>query len=267
MKMEKYMPEFERVNYHGHCDRCRHAMGDARDYAGEAIKKGLVRMGFSDHLPFPDNRFGLRMPFEELEEYLEEIADLKGEMRDSLDILCGFEGEYIREDRKYYEWLLHHKKCDYLLLGQHFYEVKSGQLINVYQIENTEQYEEYSTNVVEAMKTGYFRYAAHPDIIFLNNFAWDIHCERACDILIEGALKYHFALEYNANGFRRKKQVFVDGERYPYPHDKFWDRVADTEIEVYVGSDCHEPCQVYDTAVIMSYENLKKKGIIVRTDW
>lgn len=261
------MEELERVNYHCHCNRCRHAKDPAQVYAEEATKKGLKRLGFSDHLPYPDDRFGLRMPYSELEDYLEEIAELKRHYSGKMDIFCGFEGEYIREDQNYYEWLLGRDKIDYLLLGQHFYETDQGELINIYQMESTKQYEIYSRNVVEAMRTGYFRYVAHPDIIFLNNFAWDIHCERACDIIIEGAIKYKFALEYNANGFRRKKQVFVDGERYQYPHEKFWDKVKGTDITVYVGSDCHEPWQVYDDTVVMAYELLRKKGIAVRTDW
>ena len=265
--MEKTEKTFERVNYHCHCDRCRHAKDPAKAYAEEAVKKGLKRLGFSDHMPFPDDRFGLRMPYGELEDYLEEIAGLKKQYMDKMDIYCGFEGEYVREDRNYYEWLLNHEKVDYLLLGQHFYETEQGELINVYRIEDTTQYEIYAENVVEAMKTGYFRYAAHPDIIFLNNFAWDVHCEKACDIMVDGAVKYGFALEYNANGFRRKKQMFVDGERYQYPHEKFWDKVKGTGIDVYVGSDCHESLQVYDEIVEMAYERLREKGIPVRTDW
>lgn len=257
----------ERVNYHGHCERCRHARGPAGDYAEEAVRKGLVRLGFSDHLPFPDDRFGLRMPFAELEDYLQEVGDLKVRLQGKLDIRCGFEGEYVRGEWKYYEWLLAHEKCEYLLLGQHFYETGQGDLVNVYQIKDTAQYEQYAAHVAEAMGTGYFRYVAHPDLIFLNNLGWDAHCERACDVIIEGALKYNCPLEYNANGFRRQKQVFLDGERYPYPHERFWDKVAGTGIGVYVGSDCHDPCQVYDDIVVMAYGKLEEKGIVARTDW
>lgn len=257
----------ERVNYHGHCNRCRHANGAAGEYALEAIEKGVVRLGFSDHMPFPDDRFGLRMPYAELQLYLEEIAALKETLKGQLNILCGLEGEFVRKDWKYYESLLANDKCDYLLLGQHFYETAQGEQFNVYNLKDTRQYVAYSENVVEAMKTGYFRYLAHPDVIFINDLAWDIHCERACDILINGALKYHFPLEYNANGLRRGKQMFVDGERYPYPHERFWDKVKNTEIDVYVGSDCHDPAQVYDDFVVMAYEKLDGMGIRVQTGW
>lgn len=259
--------ELERVNYHGHCERCRHARGPARSYVEEARRKGLVRLGISDHMPFADDRFGLRMPYVEMEDYLQEVSALKEEMRGKLEIFCGFEGEYFKEDHKYYEWLLSNRKCEYLLLGQHFFPSSQGELVNAYQIGDTALYEDYSRSVVEAMQTGYFRYAAHPDLIFINDFAWDIHCERACDILIEGAVRYHFPLEYNANGFRRKKQPYAGGERYPYPHERFWEKVKTAGVDVYVGSDCHEPEQVYDDVVVMAYERLEKMGISPRTDW
>lgn len=258
---------FERVNYHGHCEHCRHARGPARAYVEEAVRKGLVRLGFSDHMPWPDDRFGLRMPYAELEAYMEEIRQLKEEFADRLQILCGFEGEYVRKDRDYLERLLSHPGCEYLLLGQHFYETRQGELINVYDIRDTAQYEDYAENLVEAMKTGYFRYVAHPDLIFLNDLAMDSHCERACHIIIEGAARYGTALEYNANGFRRGLHSFVDGERYQYPLEKFWDQVRGAGVEVYVGSDCHEPAQVYDEIVELAYEKLRKKGIAARTDW
>lgn len=255
-----------RVNYHGHCSHCRHAMGSAREYAEEAQKKGLVRYGFSDHMPYPDNRADLRMPYAELEEYLNEIWELKREFAPQLTILCGLEGEYMEDVREYYESLLAGGKCEYLLLGQHFYKGSDGKMVNVYQMDSTVRYEEYSRFVVDAMRTGYFRYLAHPDLFFINNFPWDDHCERACDILIDGAVKYGFALEYNANGLRRGRQPFVDGERCPYPHDRLWEKVKETRIPVYVGSDCHVPGQVYDDAVLAAYERLREIGIIPQTE-
>lgn len=259
--------EYERVNYHTHCERCRHASGTVEDYAQEAIRRKLVRLGFSDHLPFPDDRFGLHMPYAEFEDYLQDVSGLKKKFSGKLEIFCGFEGEYIREERHFYENLLENERCDYLILGQHFLQTKQGKLISAYFLEDTMQYEEYSLNVVEAMKTGYFRYAAHPDLPFLSDHAWDIHCDRACDILIDGAVKYGFPLEYNANGLRRNKRMYVDGERYPYPHDGLWDRVRNTEIKVYVGSDCHQPEHLYDEFVVLAYEMLKERGISVAIDW
>ena len=265
--MAKTIQQIQRVNYHTHCERCRHAKGRAEEYVKEAIRAGVSKLGFSDHMPFYDDRFGLRMPYAELDDYLREITELRRACREKLMIFRGFEGEYVREDNAFYEKLLSREDCDYLLLGQHFYEKAEGELVNVYQLDSTEDYEIYGRNIVEAMRTGYFRYAAHPDLILLNDFPWDIHCERACDSIVEGAVRYGFALEYNANGFRRGKKQYSDGERCPYPHDRFWEKVKEAGISVYVGSDCHEPGQVYDITVETAYGKLQEMGIAVRTDW
>lgn len=255
-----------RVNYHTHCQRCRHAAGTAAAYTKEAVKKKLTKLGFSDHLPFPDDRFGLRMPYAEQNAYLQEVTDLKEQYKEKIEIFCGFEGEYFKKDWKYYEALLRHEQCDYLILGQHFFETAGGSIINTYDITDTSLYEDYSRHVVEAMKTGYFRYAAHPDLIFLNPFVWDRHCDKACDILIDGAVKYDFALEYNANGLRRGQQSFPDGTRYPYPHGRFWEKVKGTAIKVYIGSDCHNPKNLWDGYVQKAYAHLEQYGLSVQTD-
>lgn len=259
--------ERKRVNYHTHCCRCRHAHGKVSEYAEEAVRKGLAVLGFSDHLPFPDNHYGgRRMPYSELEDYLEEITLLKENLKDRIHILRGFEGEYIRSQEKYYEWLLNHDKCDYLILGQHFFENENEHFLDTYNLDDTQQYEIYAKSIIEGMRSGYFLYACHPDLFFLNNHPWDIHCDRACDIIINGALKYNFALEYNANGPRQGKRLYTDGERDMYPYPGFWNKAEGTGIRVYVGSDCHEPESVYDSYVESAYADLKKRNIPVSTD-
>ena len=63
-------------NFHTHTVRCKHAIGTERDYTETAVSKGLNILGFSDHGPFPDKDYGLRMQFEELPDYLEAIRSI-----------------------------------------------------------------------------------------------------------------------------------------------------------------------------------------------
>ena len=44
-------------NYHTHTFRCGHAAGTEREYIETALKNGILRMGFSDHIAFvfPDD--------------------------------------------------------------------------------------------------------------------------------------------------------------------------------------------------------------------
>lgn len=255
-----------RVNYHTHTAYCGHAQGSVADYTREALDKGLEKLGFSDHLPFPGNPYGSRMPFSDLDAYVEDVrkqADLyKGEM----EIRCGFEGEYVRGKESYYEKLLTSHKSDYFLLGQHFFLDRNGVMHNTYELAGTEEYLLYVDSVLEGMDTGYFTAVAHPDLIFFNAFAWDENCDRACDRLVEMAVKKNLLLEYNANGYRRGICHFPDGDRYQYPHEKLWKRVAEAGVRVVIGSDCHQPELMYDEAVVKAYQDAKERGLNVVTD-
>ncbi|MDE6281143.1 MAG: PHP domain-containing protein, partial [Oscillospiraceae bacterium] len=65
-----------KANYHTHTERCRHAQGTERDYVQEALTAGVSILGFSDHAPFPDHDFGLRMLYEELPAYIAAVDQL-----------------------------------------------------------------------------------------------------------------------------------------------------------------------------------------------
>lgn len=80
---------------------------------------------------------------------------------------------------------------------------RNGKMKNIYEIENTLDFIDYANSIVSAMDSGFFKIVAHPDIFFVNDFLWDENCEKACDIIINGALERDFLLEFNANGLRR----------------------------------------------------------------
>ena len=67
----------KKTNYHTHTKRCMHANGTDADYVKAALDAGLDVLGFSDHGPFPDNRFDFRMPYADLDEYLTCIDALR----------------------------------------------------------------------------------------------------------------------------------------------------------------------------------------------
>lgn len=250
-----------RTNYHTHTQRCLHAQGTEEDYIRAAVTGGLSVLGFSDHAPFPDHDFGLRMPYSELEEYLRSIDTLTAKYSADIILYKGLEIEYLPEYCDYYEQLLTEKGLDYLLLGEHFYHERPGGIRNITQATDTLTYIDYACAVADAMKTGFFKAVAHPDIFAMNKFAWDANCIRATEIIIDAALMTGTMLEFNANGFRRGIHSYPDGDRYMYPHRAFWTKVAETDIRVIVGSDCHNPSQVWDDATDNAYACLKEYGI------
>ena len=178
-----------KANYHTHTQRCRHAQGTERDYVLEAIKAGVSVLGFSDHAPFPDYDYGLRMPYTELGDYIAAVDRLTQEYRSAITLYKGVEIEYLPKYHPYYEELLTQRKLDYLILGEHFYSDAHGELHNIYYSQSTEDYVAYALAIAAALKTGYFRIAAHPDLFALGQFAWDRNCDQASEIIIEAALR------------------------------------------------------------------------------
>lgn len=249
------------TNFHTHCNRCLHAYGTEEDYVQEAIRKGVDQLGFSDHGPFPDHDFGFRMPYDELDAYLAELDRLKESYKGQIQIFKGLEIEYLPFYRPYYQKLLNQKGLDYLALGQHFYRTGKGDVKNIFFAASTEDYVDYAVSVAEAIRTGLFRFVAHPDIPFANLFAWDDNCRKVCQIIIDAAAQQHTILELNANGLRREKKVYPDGQRCPYPYLRFWEMAREQDITVIVGSDCHTPGQVYDDTMETAVKLARAKDL------
>ena len=251
-----------KANYHTHTQRCRHASGSEADYLRHALEAGLDVLGFSDHGPFPDHDFQWRMLYEELEDHLETVKRLAEEHAGEIIIRQGLEIEYMPQYRSYYERLIGEGKVDYLLLGEHLYADGTGRTPYISEAADTRANLVYARAIEEGMRTGLFRMVAHPDFYALNRFAWDDNCEAAADIIIGAAVETGTVLEMNANGLRKGVcDGYPEGPRYQYPHRRFWEKAAAAGARVIVGSDCHDPRQVWDEAVAQAYGMLKELGI------
>ena len=250
-----------KTNFHTHVQRCRHADGNAEDYIKSALQAGVSQLGFSDHGPFPEIDFGMRMPFCELKDYVDELKALTAKYQADIILWKGLEIEYLPEFNGYYEELFHKWDIDYLLMGEHFYKSSDGKTANITEAASTAQYLDYARTVAEGMRTGFFQAIAHPDIFMMAPFAWDDNCRRSADLIIDTAVATGVMLEYNANGFRRGQKRFPDGTRYQYPHEAFWEMAAEAPVKVIIGSDCHNPAQVWDDAMELALCRLRSLGI------
>ncbi len=249
-------------NYHTHCSYCGHAKGDVEDYVKEAIDKGFEVLGMSDHIPYPENDWGDRMDYSFKDEYLGKVRECREKYKDKIDVKIAFEAEYVPKYRDYYEELKEKENLDYLILGQHFFFMDDGSLVNCFAtVTDTEQYIRYAEACVEGMNTGIYAYLAHPDLIFRNRLAPDKNTEKAIDIILDAAVNNDYILEINANGFRRGIREFPEGKRYPYPVDTFWDRVKGTNLRAIIGSDCHDPSFLADEYVEIAERFALEKGL------
>ena len=248
-------------HYHTHTYRCLHAFGKEEDYVQEAVAHKMEELGFSDHGPFPHHDYGLRMQYTELDDYLQTIDRLREQYRDRIRLYKGLEIEYYRESLPYYRELIDQRGLDYLALGAHSFVDAKGHFKNIFFASGTEDFLTYADNVCEAMRTGCFRFVAHPDLFFLNDFPMDDNTEEACRRIITCAQEQNMILEYNANGYRRARRMCCDGLRHPYPHRYFWQKVAQTDLRVIVGSDCHTPQQVCDDTMRFAYKEVQRLGL------
>ena len=60
---------------------------------------------------------------------------------------------------------------------------------------------------------------------------------------------------------------FCDEERYPYPHPKFWSKVAKTNIPVLINADAHHPSNIYDDKMELAYKLVGEWGLNLITDY
>ncbi|MGK5091125.1 histidinol-phosphatase [Deltaproteobacteria bacterium TL4] len=232
-------------NFHTHTRLCRHAVGDAVDYARYAWENGIHTLGISDHTPFPDNRWlDIRMSFDQLDLYERSIADARNEFPE-MSLLKGLECEYVPEFHSYYQdELLGKRKFDYLIGAEHHTPFQGRWLNSFFELEDARHLNAYAKYMIAMMETRLFAFIAHPDIFGMSHLLWDedaIACSR--DIL-QAAEETQTPLELNANGFRQIPVESSTGFRAPYPWKPFWELSSEYSIQVLCNSDAHTPKQM-----------------------
>lgn len=239
-------------NYHTHTIRCGHASGTDEEYIQRAIENGIKFMGFSEHIPlmYPDgHETGYRMPTSKTEEYFKTLGNLREKYADKLEIKIGFEMEYYPNS---FEKMLNFAKsvgAEYLLLGQHFIVEEYPGPAEYSSIPNGDvtKLKTYVDRLVSAIKSGFFTYIAHPDMI---NFTGDasIFKEEIKKICV-ASREYNIPLEINFLGIRDNRN---------YPNEFFWQIAGEENSPVTFGFDTHDILNAFDG------ESLKKAKEIVK---
>ena len=251
-------------NYHTHTYLCNHAVGSVEDYVKQAIEYGFKNIGMSDHAPFEFlNDRSVRMGSEDYPIYLKQLEDTIQKYGNQIKIYKGLEIEYFPDRIKDYQDFL--KDLDYLTLGQHYIQTKN-KLKSVYDLIEIQDLTIYVKTVIEAMKTGYFKFISHPDIFLINAIELNDEMLYLSKLMIEAAKKFNVALEINANGIRRGKFYIKGKIRYPYPRKEFWELVKGTNVKVIISADAHNPKLLFDEAILEAYKFAKDIGIEVEEE-
>lgn len=252
-------------NYHTHTSRCGHATGEDEEYVQEAIKLGIKRLGFSDHIMLPGySQPGIRGDYCEMEGYLNSIHSLKEKYKDQIEILVGFEAEYYEEFVDYYKELLDNQIIDYLVLGQHN-TGKEGRIINYCHKDSPiDDVIRYVDDVIKGIKTGLFKYLAHPDLYMFSQSEWTPELEEQGRRILQKCEEYNLPIEINIWGLRRK---YWDGYHYGYPSECFFDLIKDYNLKVVFGIDAHRPDFFDQENIAAAFDFAKRHNIKVDLDY
>lgn len=231
-------------NFHTHTKRCGHARDEDEEYVLSAIDEGIKELGFSDHIYLKGiDSPGIRMNENQVDDYIKSINFLKEKYKDKINIHLGFEAEYIPEFSDEYKKLFKEKGIEYMICGQHCRIVDNKQDWYNSHKNSVEFLKKYVDDVIEAIKSGFFTYIAHPDLIIAGYQNWDDIIINESKRLIENAIKYDVLLEINVCGLRNLNNRIAKGEENPYmyPYGKFWDLVSTygNKVKVVIGVDAH----------------------------
>ena len=238
------MKSGERINFHTHTARCGHAGGGIDEYCREAVKQGISVLGFSDHAPFPDGRFGSsRMDFSELPDYLTDLARMR-RLFPELHILVGLEVDFVPSLGKSFhaETYSREKGIDYRILGPHFTDPPG---IGGGSPTSPERARAYTDLMIKAMETGLFDYVAHPDMFLSAYPCWNPELRALAVELAEASNTFGVPFEIIAYGLRMPWIDTPCGRRPQYPWKCFWEVMAEYGVQTVVGSDAHRPVDVW----------------------
>lgn len=208
-------------------------------------------MAFTDHAPRRDDRergVNVRMSCAEAPEYLSSVAALKREYRGKIEILSGFEAEYVPGDGDFLRELK--AETDIFVLGQHFVYTADGEWKRVAGADRLTDGEilTYAEYIERAVEAGLPDIIAHPDE-FLHTRETFGEPERRVSRLICGTAKRHnIPLEINIH--RVYNKVYRPGEpdadelesrlaEVKCPSRGFWEVAAEYGSSVVYGIDAH----------------------------
>ncbi len=265
-----------KTNYHTHTKYCNHAVGSVFDYVEKAIELGITELGMSDHAPilesfmdeesYKDNWCDENMSLETAYKYLDDIKKAKKLYGNKINILSGFETEYLPNQIDFYKML--REKVDYLNVGIHYYLDRFGKIVNTYDSVNYDNVLDYADAAIGAMSEGIFNCLVHPDLYMYGYKSkngireFDDLCALAARKICEAAIKYDVYLEINANGIKNSlNHGYPNSDNYLYPYKAFWEIAREyKDLKIIIGADAHDPEHLGNKTVLSAIEfaeNLK----------
>lgn len=236
------------ANYHTHTDLCHHADGSALDYAKAAEAAGCQALGFSDHCPYPhdqkDNWHYCRMDETELSVYKKYVEDAAKSV--NFPVFLGFECEWDPDYRNWYEdKLIGDFGAQYLVFGPHWL-TEGNEHIYIKNVDSDELLNKYINQTIEGMKSGLYKFVAHPDLFMAGRGDWDPQAEQCSKALLNAAKDLNLPVEINGYGIIKAPVITANVTRYQYPVKEFWQLAKEIGNTIICNSDAHSPAHVIE---------------------
>lgn len=223
--------------YHCHTPRCGHAYNDEEETVLAAINHGVKVLTFTDHNPIPGYpQQGIRMNYDELDQYIKDINNLKNKYKDQIEIHVALEVENHPGFNDYIHDYFN-KGIEYIIIGQHMIKKNNHVYWNsTSELTKKEKVKIYVDSIIDALSSGLSKYVAHPDLIISSLGVYDLDIENELKRLLNAVRKYGAFIEINVHG------VFnTDCTDISYPNIHFWKMVKEefNDIKIVIGYDIH----------------------------
>ena len=225
-----------------HSPLCRHATGEPRAYAAEALKLGLTEIGFSDHSPMRQDDFDdWRMRFDQLGAYVEQVRQAQRE-HPGLAIRLALEIDYLPGQEAWIRELAARHPWDYLIGSVHYvtdhWAVDNPAQVSLWQERDVfEVWALYFERLVQAVESGLFDIIGHADLPKKFGHLPAADLAPLFKRFLAAARRRGVAVELSTGGLRKDCR-----EIYPAPR---WVRLMrQAGLPITFGSDAHAPEEV-----------------------
>ena len=225
------------ADLHNHTKLCNHAEGEIVEYIEKAIECDIKYFGFSEHAPMDfDPKY--RMRFDQMREYEQNILEAKEHYKDKIEILLGYEVDYLRG---YMDERVLNAKVDYLIGSVHFineWGFDNPEFIKDYENQDIDEiWQKYFNAIEEMAKSRLFDIVGHLDLIKIFKFMPKGNITDIARDALRAIKDADMSIEINVAGFRKPVS-----EAYPSP--QLLQEIKKLNIPITFASDAHKPEQV-----------------------
>lgn len=260
-----------RTNYHSHCSYCD-GKGSIEEFVLSAIAREFKVYGVSTHSPLPFVAPWV-IKWDEVENYLLEIAQLRAKYASRIELLAGMEIDYLDDtynpSTPYFQSLA----LDYRIGSVHFVRSeRDASFVDVDcpvadfakavdyhfsgSLERTVR--AYYKAKREMIEAGGFDFVGHADKISMNSSVLSSHISdkpwyrTLVNEFLELCAVRDTRLEINTKAWQVKGVFF--------PDERYFSRIAQLGIAVVVNSDAHRTDRI-DLGLESAYQQLRSAGV------